>query len=153
MKKLIMIVATTFMLGACNNEAKEQAEAESIRQEIIDSISTANHIRQATIDSMKNLEEKQRVVVHHYEQNSTASTEGNQPASTPEKKKGLNNTAKGALIGAGAGAIGGALIDKKRGEGAIVGGLIGAGAGAISGAIIDKQKKKKAEEQKKAEEK
>ena len=75
----------------------------------------------------------------------TAKTED--PA-TPEpeekKKKGINNTVKGAIIGAGAGAVGGAIINKKNpGKGAIIGGVVGAGAGAVTGVILDKNKKKK----------
>jgi hypothetical protein len=35
------------------------------------------------------------------------------------------------------------LVSKQKGTGAIVGGVLGAGAGAATGAIIDKNKKKK----------
>jgi hypothetical protein len=66
---------------------------------------------------------------------------------TPEekKKKGLNNAAKGAIIGLGTGAAAGAVINKNnRGKGAVVGGVIGAIGGAVGGAVIDKQKEKKA---------
>ena len=53
-------------------------------------------------------------------QNSTSSTT---PAVVPEKK-GMSNSAKGAIIGAGAGAVGGAIISKKKGKGAIIGGIL-----------------------------
>lgn len=55
----------------------------------------------------------------------------------------MSSTAKGAIIGAGVGAVTGAIVDKKHGEGAIVGAVLGAGAGAGTGAIIDHNKKKK----------
>jgi hypothetical protein len=59
-----------------------------------------------------------------------------------QKRKGWSSTAKGAVIGAGVGAVTGAVIDKKHhGEGAIIGGLAGAGVGAGTGAIIDGKKK------------
>ena len=58
-----------------------------------------------------------------------------------EKKKGWSNTAKGAVIGAGVGAATGAIVSKKKGQGAIIGGLVGAGVGAGTGAIIDEKKK------------
>lgn len=62
-----------------------------------------------------------------------------------KKKKGLNNAAKGAIIGLGTGAAAGAVINKNnRGKGAVVGGVIGAIGGAVGGAVIDKQKEKKA---------
>ncbi len=70
----------------------------------------------------------------------TSKTEGQ-----PAKKKGLNNAAKGAIIGLGTGAAAGAVIGKEnRGKGAIVGGIIGAIGGAVGGAVIDKSKAKKA---------
>ncbi len=56
-----------------------------------------------------------------------------------EKKKGWSAAAKGAVIGAGTGAIGGAIISKKKGLGAIVGGVVGAAGGYIIGKDIDKK--------------
>jgi len=72
-------------------------------------------------------------------------TKKDEPVATEEKKKkGMSNAAKGAIIGAGAGAVGGAIINKEnRGKGAIIGGAVGAGAGAVTGVILDKRKKKK----------
>ncbi|MCP9768927.1 glycine zipper 2TM domain-containing protein [Lacihabitans sp. LS3-19] len=68
---------------------------------------------------------------------SSAPTQGYEGAS----KKKMNATTKGAIIGAGTGAVTGAIVDKKhRGRGAVVGGLLGAGAGAVTGSVIDKKK-------------
>lgn len=59
------------------------------------------------------------------------------PAPAPAKK-GWSAKAKGAVIGAGAGAVGGAIINKRnRGVGAIIGGLGGAAIGTGVGAVID----------------
>ena len=60
-----------------------------------------------------------------------------------QKRKGMSNTAKGALIGAGVGAATGAVVSKKKGTGAVIGGLAGAAVGAGTGAIIDDKKNKK----------
>lgn len=57
---------------------------------------------------------------------------------------GMNNTGKGALIGAGGGAGLGAIIGAIAGNtaiGAAIGGAVGAGAGAIIGKKMDKAKK------------
>ncbi|MDQ6763963.1 MAG: glycine zipper domain-containing protein [Bacteroidota bacterium] len=73
---------------------------------------------------------------------STTGGTANQPVATTtetEKKKGWSAAAKGAAIGAGAGAIGGAIISKKKGLGAIVGGVVGAAGGYIIGKDIDKK--------------
>ncbi len=55
-----------------------------------------------------------------------------------EKKKGWSNAAKGAVIGGGAGAVGGAIISKKKGKGAVIGGVLGAAGGYIIGRKKDK---------------
>ena len=67
-------------------------------------------------------------------------------APVPEKKKGWSNTAKGAVIGAGVGAIGGAVINKNnRVKGAVIGAVIGGAAGAGTGIILDRKKKRESQ--------
>ncbi len=62
------------------------------------------------------------------------------PAPAPAKR-GWSAKAKGAVIGAGAGAVGGAIINKRnRGAGAVIGGVGGAVLGTGVGAIIDRKK-------------
>ena len=57
-------------------------------------------------------------------------------------KKKMNSTTKGALIGAGAGAVTGVIVDKNhRGRGAVLGVILGAGAGAATGKVIEKKNK------------
>ncbi len=70
---------------------------------------------------------------------------GNTVTSEGEKKTGISKTAKGAIIGGAAGAVGGAIISKKKGVGAVVGGAVGAAAGAIIGKQKDKKDKAKEE--------
>ncbi|HYD19984.1 MAG TPA: YMGG-like glycine zipper-containing protein [Flavipsychrobacter sp.] len=63
-----------------------------------------------------------------------------QPAEQQQpQKKGWSAKAKGAVIGAGVGALGGALIGKRKGTGALIGAGVGALAGLGTGAIIDKK--------------
>lgn len=62
------------------------------------------------------------------------------PTTVPEKK-GWSNAAKGATIGGVGGAIGGAIISKKKGKGAVIGGAIGAAGGYILGRKKDKANK------------
>ncbi len=60
---------------------------------------------------------------------------------TTTAKKGWSSAAKGAVIGGGVGAIGGAIISKKKPvQGAIIGGVAGAAGGYIIGKGIDKKK-------------
>ncbi|MBC7934873.1 MAG: glycine zipper 2TM domain-containing protein [Rhizobacter sp.] len=60
------------------------------------------------------------------------------PAAEPAKKKGISNSAKGAIIGGVGGAVAGAVIGKG-GKGAVIGGVIGAAGGYILGRKKDKK--------------
>lgn len=69
------------------------------------------------------------------------SSSASQPVYTEPEKRGWSAKAKGAVIGAGTGAVTGAVINKRdRAKGAIIGGVLGAGAGTGVGAIIDRKK-------------
>lgn len=64
----------------------------------------------------------------------------NQSAASIPEDKGLSHAAKGTLVGAGTGALTGALLNKdNRGTGAIIGTFIGAGAGYLIGRKTDKK--------------
>ena len=56
-------------------------------------------------------------------------------AQTPKKK--WSNKAKGATVGAGAGAVGGAIVGGGKGA------VIGAGVGAVGGGLLGRKKDKK----------
>lgn len=59
-----------------------------------------------------------------------------------KKKTGMNKATQGAIIGGVAGAVGGAVISKKKGLGAVVGGIAGAAGGYIIGKTMDKKDNK-----------
>ena len=132
MKKILMIFAVTAVLVSCKNTDKQGVAADvDVHQATIDSMK-AVAAKQHIIDSMKIENEKAKPVVIH--QTTTTQT-------TTTRKK-WSGAAKGAVIGAGVGAVTGAVISKKKGEGAIIGGLAGAAVGAGTGAILDDKKKK-----------
>ena len=151
MKKIISVLAIAATFAAsCNSAADTEKEAQ---QRQLDSIKT-EMARQHIIDSMN------EVAAHHkattksttthtvvYNDNgepirqsvneSQATSSGQQ---TTQAKKGWSAKAKGAVIGAGVGAITGAAVSKtKKGKGAVIGGVIGAGVGTGVGAVIDKK--------------
>ena len=142
MKQLISIVTIALIVTACNSNAKKETEALKMQQ--VATIDSLNMVvaKQKIIDSMK------AVKIAHVRSNEKVSgydaASAETPAAPVAKRKGWTGAEKGVLIGAGTGAIAGAIIDKKHGEGAIIGGLLGAGIGAGTGAIIDKNKRKKA---------
>lgn len=129
--KRVLIFAVLASLASCRDQA---AEMEVAKQNTIDSIQIVQE-KQRVIDSMQAVAvtkvEKEVIYVN----NNTAQPE-------VKKRKGMSNTAKGALIGAGVGAATGAVVSKKKGAGAVIGGLAGAAVGAGTGAIIDDKKNK-----------
>lgn len=136
MRSIVMILATVgvLSLNSCKNTDKQGVVDSDIRTTTIDSMNAVAE-KQRIIDSMKVenekvLMEKQVVVVNQQT-----------PAAAAPQRKKWSGAAKGAVIGAGVGAITGAAISKKKAEGAIIGGLAGAGVGAGAGAIIDDKKK------------
>lgn len=67
-------------------------------------------------------------------------SESQNAAKTTTKKKGWSKAAKSTAIGAGAGAVLGAVINKKnRALGAVIGGVIGGGGGYVIGRGMDKK--------------
>jgi hypothetical protein len=76
---------------------------------------------------------------------SETTSQGNSNTATPStttapvKDKRISNAAKGTAIGAGSGAVLGAVVSKNNTKGAIIGGVLGAGAGYIIGRAKDKK--------------
>ena len=141
MKKMITICIIAVTVAACNNQAKHDAEILKAQQKVVDSIVKVESIKKQVVDSMKQVATENKKQEKVVEVRTVPSNEVITTTTTTRKKKGWSSTAKGAVIGAGVGAITGAMIDKKKGEGAVVGGLIGAAVGAGTGAIIDGKKK------------
>lgn len=136
--KLLYIVLLSLVVFSCKNQGEMNTEG----------------VTQATVDSMKIVAEKQRVIDSMQTEMDRVRAEKevivvNQPGTststttttTVTEKKKMSGAVKGALIGAGVGAVTGAAISEKKGEGAIIGGLAGAGVGAGTGAIIEGSKK------------
>jgi hypothetical protein len=159
MKTTLLFLSMAVMTAACNNGAEQQAaqtrQLDSMKNEmekknIIDSMN-ASTTTQVAVPSATHTNTHNTTVYH--ETDNTTRNAANAPANTtnvpapaaaPKKqRKGIGPEATGAIIGAGAGAITGAMVDKKKGEGAVVGGLLGAGVGLGAGAIIKNEQKKK----------
>ncbi len=148
----IFIILTALIFSSCDSGSPTTG-----KQQVLDSVNgvaMTNRIEQLRTDSIKNASVSQ---THHngsstqpYTEAGTGANSTSQANTTEPHKKGMSNTTKGALIGAGAGAatgaVAGAVISKdNKGQGAIVGGLIGgavgSGVGYAAGHKIDKKKK------------
>jgi hypothetical protein len=159
MRQTIVAVAAALVLFSCKSQP-DQAAIEQAKKEAIDSMNNINLVKQQVVDSMNQVNAKHRSHGGHVEGYSPATytapaegTTGSTAAAAPvetKKKKGWSSwshTAKGAVVGAGAGAVTGAIVNKDHLKGAAIGTIIGAGVGAGTGAIVDHSKKKKAAQQ------
>ncbi len=142
-----ILIIGTMLMSACSNNAKEQA---LIKQQAIaavkdslklDSFKKAEIKKQEDAKIAAQVKEEKRTLLLAEQNEAASHPSANQTseAPAPAKKKGWSEAAKGTVIGAGAGAIGGALIDKKHGRGAIIGGVVGAGAGYLIGRDKDRK--------------
>jgi hypothetical protein len=154
MKKLIAIMFVAVVMTSCGNKAKEEATAKAEQQAAIKAVKDS--IR---LDSFKRVDiakkekiaqqaEEKRVMMLADERRAAAApavtsgsnrTTSSTTTTSSTKKKGWSQAAKGTAIGAGAGALGGVLVDKNNARGAIVGGVVGAGAGYLIGHGQDKK--------------
>lgn len=156
MKRILVVIAlSTSVLFACNNKAKEEA---ALKQQQAEKQLAIKAVKDSLrLDSFKKAEvakvEQEKEAKHQaelaaarragssrsYASSGGGSTSAYGGAQPTAKKKGWSDAAKGAVIGGAAGAVGGALIDKKKGRGAIIGGLVGAGGGYLIGRGEDRK--------------
>ena len=121
MKKILASIAIAGLLASC----KDKTTA-------VQSISAADSTRIYEEQKAKENKQVAPATVVYKKESSNA-------AQTTTQKKGWSSAAKGTAIGAGAGAITGAIISKKKGKGALIGGIVGAGGGYIIGRSKDKR--------------
>lgn len=148
MKKIFAIVALATVLASCGNSAKEQELAKqqavaAVKDSLkLDSFKRAEVARQQAEVEAKHQTElaaaRRSAATTRYS-SSGGTTTSSAGTTTAAKKKGWSDAAKGTAIGAGVGALGGILIDKKDGRGAVIGGLAGAGAGYAIGRAEDRK--------------
>lgn len=152
MKQVVLVAFIAIGLSACNSaEKKEQAaklqalEKQRTVAAIKDSIRLDSFKRAeaAALQAKKDARTSastQRINSSRYSGSSSTTTKyGGTSAQTANKKEGWSEAAKGATIGGLAGAVGGAIIDKKKGRGAVIGGVVGAGTGYVIGRSKDRK--------------
>jgi hypothetical protein len=162
-------IAGIAIMSSCSNSAVKQQEAamkaqqytidsmkmELARQQIIDSMNEVSRMKIAAIPvAHKAVTKKRSTRSRSYARTNSGTLNGSTgsggyannsndgiytpPAET--QKKGWSAKAKGAVIGGVAGAVGGAIINKRNPTaGGVIGGVLGAAAGTGIGAIIDKK--------------
>ena|SRR5690554_6247832 len=146
---LIMLLAMSIsILTACNNASGTKQDIlaqEMAEQQIKDSLKldSFNRVEAAKAalaeqEGSKSYSKKESSVIPTT--NTSTVIHASPEATQEQEKKGWSDAAKGTAIGAGVGAIGGALIDKdKPGRGAAIGAAIGGGSGYAIGRKSDRE--------------
>lgn len=152
MKKLLGIFAIATIVAACNGNAKTNSQAMQNTKNYRDSVKLDSFKRAEAVETEIDKREaiakteaaaalaaksSARVTTTHVHKYTSAAN--NNSVQTRPAKKGWSSAAKGAAIGAGAGAITGILVDKKDGRGAVIGGVVGAGTGYVIGRAKDRK--------------
>lgn len=162
MKKVLINLAISTMLAACGgNEAKDANTPPEIMADTTSSYDNtlSTDTGAAVITEQAPVETKKSTTTTTHKSSTpvtkatshtktepvssttTSTSTTTAPATVPveEHKKGWSNAAKDAVIGGGAGAIGGAIIGKKKVKSAAIGAAVGAAGGYIIGRKKDKQ--------------
>ncbi|MCL4640278.1 MULTISPECIES: YMGG-like glycine zipper-containing protein [Olivibacter] len=157
MNKIIALcLMASIGFTACNNNsAKEEALAKAAALKQVKDSLALDSFRRAEIAEKEQLEQEKlqaqemetqaarNTSYSEPEQGSQyyeASESNTAPVAASTQKKGWSDAAKGTAIGAGAGAVMGALIDKdKRLRGAAIGAAIGGAGGYAIGRKKDRQ--------------
>jgi hypothetical protein len=160
MKKILLSLAVAGLFTACKNKTEETNRnmvplTESYKNNMLSDTAkntqALNHPKDSIVTTttvtvtktpvneataVKN--KKTAAPVASKSSNATLPSTASVPASTVSKKKGWSKAAKGTAIGAGAGAVTGAIIGKNV-KGAVIGGAVGAAGGYIIGRAQDKK--------------
>lgn len=140
-QKVFFALALLLGFTACNNH--KPSDKRDI-QLLVDS--TAYH-NNASSDSARkrNTSGDKSIQNNNTSSNSSTNNPGTVPnsptsnATQSKNKKGWSKAAQGAVIGGATGAVGGAIISKKKGTGAAIGAAVGAAGGYIIGHEKDKK--------------
>ncbi len=142
MKKVFSIFAVVITLAACKNNKSDIPP----NMVLVDTTGLSKSNSLTDVGNKKYVITPKAEVAPTKTQNTTSSASSNAPvnnsAPAPAKRdKGWSDAAKGTAIGAGSGAILGAVVsgDGNRGKGAVIGAVVGAGTGYVIGRTRDKK--------------
>lgn len=145
---MIAAIGATVLTSCGKSEKQVALEKQQALTAYKDSIKL-DSFKRAEVEAEKRRVEEQHqaelaaarrsAAVKTYRSGNTVTTSSAGVTSTQAKKKGWSDAAKGTVIGAGVGALGGVLIDKNDARGAVIGGLAGAGAGYAIGRAEDRK--------------
>ena len=154
-KKLLILPAAAFAF-ACSGDNKQTAADSALNSDLstaaasrpytpLDSITAAERAGVAPATSLRSTSTAPRTVyrapVRRTTRSSSGGTYSSQPVYRAPAPVEVKHTKRDAAIGAGAGAIIGAVTSRNKVKGAIIGGAAGAIIGGVIGNNVDKTKR------------
>ena len=142
MKQLLTALSLVAVMASCKSKTETVTDQAKV-------LSATDSIEFANFQAWKQQQAETKAINDNrtvrYVERRQSTVANSAPASntnttTAAKKKGWSKAAKGAVIGGAAGAVTGAVINKKnRAAGAVVGGVAGAGVGYTIGRAKDRK--------------
>jgi len=141
MKRIILALSTTFLFAAC----KQKAAQNELNKYPSDTATYSNPSvgTQGVVGYPTTYHSTPTRRVYHHR--TTYVSRSSYPArATVTRRKGWSSAAKGTVIGAGSGAVLGAVLSKdhNRVKGAVIGGAVGAAGGYLYGRHRDKKNRR-----------
>jgi outer membrane lipoprotein SlyB len=156
MFKKLLILPAAALAFACSGDNKQTAADSALNADLstaastqpytpLDSITAAERAGVAPATSLRSTSTAPRTVyrapVRRTTRSSSGGTYSSQPVYRAPAPVEVKHTKRDAAIGAGAGAIIGAVTSRNKVKGAIIGGAAGAILGGVIGNNVDKTKK------------
>jgi outer membrane lipoprotein SlyB len=139
MRKLLLIPALLFAFACGKKDSAVDSALNADLQQAASSTQVVSPLEQNGTALRSNSTTKTRVVYRNRPRSSGTSTS----TTTTQQTTVVKNTKRDAVIGAGAGAVIGAVTSRNKVKGAIIGGAAGAILGGIIGNNVDKTTVKK----------
>lgn len=145
MKKIVIItVALIGTIGIMSSCKRKAAAVTNNETSVLSASDSAEMKEYKEFQQWKEMKAKEALAPapapRVIERQKTIVVEKQAPVATTTQKKGWSKAAKGTAIGAGVGAVAGAVINKRnRAAGAAIGAVLGGGGGYVIGRSKDKK--------------
>lgn len=137
---IVVMIGTIGIMSSCKPKAATPANDAAQVLSASDSAEMQEYKEFQQWKDMKAKEAAAPAPVRIIERQKTVVVEKQAPVATTTQKKGWSKAAKGTAIGAGVGAVAGAVINKRnRAAGAAIGAVLGGGGGYVIGRSKDKK--------------
>jgi uncharacterized protein YcfJ len=155
-KKLLILPAAALAFACSKGDSKQAAADSALNSDLstaaasrpytpLDSITAAERAGTAPATALRSTSTAPRTVyrtpVRRTTRSSSGGTYSSQPVYRAPAPQEVKHTKRDAVIGAGAGAVIGAVTSRNKVKGAIIGGAAGAILGGVIGNNVDKTKK------------